>query len=123
METSNSQLESNDDVDKETPEIVVASDKENGDLHVDTKEAEKDVEAAVDCQKHRQDNDRVVTLRRQNISLDNISTFTEDEYNFSNFVIDSHSFRSRKKTEIGSEQMISHNVSNYSIKHHYCYYG
>ena len=51
METSNSQLESNDDVDKETPEIVVASDKENGDLHVDTKEAEKDVEAAVDCQK------------------------------------------------------------------------
>ena len=174
MDTWNSQLESNDDTDKETPEIVVArdketddlhvdtkkvekEDKENGDLHVDTKKtekgdkengdlhvtsknvekedkengdlhvaskkAEKEDEVAVDCQKHKQDDERVVALRGQNISLDNLSTFTEEEYNFSNYALDPHGLRSRKIAETGSEQMISCDVSNYSIKQPYCYYG
>ena len=60
------------------------------------------------------ENDRTVTLRRQNISLDDLSAFAEDDYKFSDFVLDSH-FRSRKKTEIGSEKMISNDVSYHSF--------
>ena len=54
--------------------------------------------------------DGAVTLRRQNVSLDNLSAFTDDDYKFSEFNLDPH-FRSRKKTEIGSEKMISNDVS------------
>ena len=55
--------------------------------------------------------DGTVTLRRQNVSLDNLSAYTDDDYKFSEFNLDPH-FRSRKKTEIGSEKMISNDVSN-----------
>ena len=58
----------------------------------------------------KEEEDGTVTLRRQNISLSNLSAFTEDDYLFSDDNQDSH-FRSRKKTEIGSEKMISNDVS------------
>ena len=117
MKSSQSQNEATGKTGTEMPEIIIdyASDKENDGLNVDNHRLKEKDEPCFDSERKKPEDDKIVTLRRQNISLDNLSTFTEDDYNFSNFVLDSHSFRSRKKTEIGSEKMISNDVSNTSI--------
>ena len=109
METTTSQNEAGDGTGIETPEIIIdaGNDDVNAENHKDTRDDLK-----TDRHEEEQEDDKTVTLRRQNVSLDNLSTFTDDDYNFTSFVRDSHGFRSRKKTEIGSEKMISKNVSH-----------